>query len=57
MQRETQWQAQTARIAIVGAGLSGLDAAYLLERQGVRDYVVSRRAKRLAGVLQRFLRR
>ena len=30
----------TARIAIVGAGLSGLYAAYLLEQQGVQDYVL-----------------
>lgn len=28
---------QTTRIAIVGASLSGLYAAYLLERKGVRD--------------------
>lgn len=28
------------RVAIVGAGLSGLYAAYLLEQQGIRDYVV-----------------
>ncbi|WP_205816781.1 FAD-dependent oxidoreductase [Burkholderia sp. Ac-20345] len=31
---------QTARIAIVGAGLSGLYAAFLLEQQGVSDYVL-----------------
>ena len=31
---------QVVRIAIVGAGLSGLYAAYLLERQGIRDYVL-----------------
>ncbi len=30
----------TARIAIVGAGLSGLYAAWLLQRHGIRDYVV-----------------
>jgi monoamine oxidase len=30
----------TARIAIVGAGLSGLYAAWLLHRRGIRDYVV-----------------
>lgn len=30
----------TARIAIVGAGLSGLYAAWLLQRRGIRDYVV-----------------
>ena len=31
---------QTTRIAIVGAGLSGLYAAYLLEQQGIKDYVL-----------------
>lgn len=31
---------EQARIVIVGAGLSGLYAAHLLERQGVRDVVV-----------------
>ena len=31
---------QTARIAIVGAGLSGLYAAYLLQQQGLHDYVL-----------------
>lgn len=30
----------TTRIAIVGAGLSGLYAAYLLERSGIQDYVL-----------------
>lgn len=30
----------TARIAIVGAGLAGLYAAYLLEQRGITDYVV-----------------
>lgn len=30
----------TVRIAIVGAGLSGLYAAYLLEQQGISDYVL-----------------
>jgi monoamine oxidase len=29
-----------ARIAIAGAGLSGLYAAFLLEQQGIRDYVL-----------------
>jgi len=31
---------QTTRIVIVGAGLSGLYAAYLLQRQGIDDFVV-----------------
>lgn len=31
---------QSARIVIVGAGLSGLYAAWLLQRQGFRDYVL-----------------
>ena len=31
---------QTARIAIIGAGLSGLYAAWLLESHGVQDYVL-----------------
>ena len=31
---------QTARIAIVGGGLSGLYAAYLLEQKGIRDCVL-----------------
>ena len=30
----------TTRIAIVGAGLSGLCAACLLEQQGTTDYVL-----------------
>ena len=30
----------TVRIAVVGGGLSGLYAAYLLERQGITDYVL-----------------
>ena len=40
---------QTARIAIVGAGLSGLYAAYLLERQGIRDYVLLEARDALGG--------
>ncbi|MEO6292400.1 MAG: FAD-dependent oxidoreductase [Burkholderiaceae bacterium] len=40
---------QTARIAIVGAGLSGLYAAWLLERQGVRDYVLLEARNALGG--------
>jgi monoamine oxidase len=31
---------QSARIAIVGGGLSGLCAAYLLEKNGIKDYVL-----------------
>ncbi|HDR9502531.1 MAG TPA: FAD-dependent oxidoreductase [Paraburkholderia sp.] len=31
---------RTAHIAIVGAGLSGLYAAFLLEQRGIRDYVL-----------------
>ena len=31
---------QTTRIVIVGAGLSGLYAAYLLQQQGIGDFVV-----------------
>ncbi|KVK88946.1 amine oxidase [Burkholderia cepacia] len=31
---------ETTRIVIVGAGLSGLYAAYLLEQQGIGDYVL-----------------
>lgn len=31
---------QTARVAIVGGGLSGLYAASLLERKGIKDYVL-----------------
>ncbi|CUA99400.1 Monoamine oxidase [Thiomonas bhubaneswarensis] len=31
---------QTVRIAIVGGGLAGLYAAYLLEQKGIHDYVV-----------------
>ena len=31
---------QNVRVAIVGAGLAGLYAAYLLEKKGIKDYVV-----------------
>lgn len=40
---------QTARIAIVGAGLSGLYAAYLLEQQGIKDYVLLEARDTLGG--------
>lgn len=40
---------QTARIAIIGAGLSGLYAAYLLERRGIRDYVILEARDTLGG--------
>ncbi|WP_333983571.1 flavin monoamine oxidase family protein [Ectopseudomonas khazarica] len=40
---------QTARIAIVGAGLSGLYAAYLLEQRGIRDYVLLEAREVLGG--------
>ncbi|MBR8222349.1 flavin monoamine oxidase family protein [Burkholderia ambifaria] len=40
---------QTARIAIIGAGLSGLYAAWLLERQGIRDYVLLEARDTLGG--------
>lgn len=40
---------QTARIAIVGAGLSGLYAACLLEQQGIKDYVLLEARDTLGG--------
>src|SRR5699024_5708954 len=40
---------QTARIAIVGGGLSGLYAAFLLEQMGIRDYVLLEARARLGG--------
>ncbi|MEO5962127.1 MAG: FAD-dependent oxidoreductase [Thermomonas sp.] len=40
---------QTTRIAIVGAGLSGLYAAWLLERRGFRDYVLLEARDALGG--------
>lgn len=40
---------ETARIAIVGAGLSGLYAAYALEQQGIRDYVLLEARTALGG--------
>lgn len=38
-----------SRIAIVGAGLSGLYAAYLLEQQGIEDYMVLEARARVGG--------
>lgn len=40
---------QTTRIAIIGAGLSGLYAAYLLEQQGIKDYVLLEARDTLGG--------
>ncbi|KVK75975.1 amine oxidase [Burkholderia cepacia] len=40
---------QTARIAIVGGGLSGLYAAFLLEQKGIRDYVLLEARDALGG--------
>ena len=40
---------QTSRIAIVGAGLAGLYAAYLLEQQGITDYVLLEARERVGG--------
>lgn len=39
----------SARVAIVGGGLSGLYAAYLLEKQGVEDYVLLEARTALGG--------
>lgn len=38
-----------AKIIIIGAGLSGLYAAYLLEQQGIKDYLVVEARDRLGG--------
>ena len=40
---------QTTRIAIVGGGLSGLYAAYLLEQRGIKDYVLLEARDSLGG--------
>lgn len=40
---------QTASIAIIGGGLSGLYATFLLEQAGVRDYVLLEARERLGG--------
>lgn len=39
----------TARVVIVGGGLSGLYAAYLLQQRGVRDYVLLEAREALGG--------
>lgn len=39
----------TSRIAIIGGGLSGLYAAFLLEQAGLRDYVLLEARDRLGG--------
>ncbi|MDR5876657.1 FAD-dependent oxidoreductase [Halomonas sp. CUBES01] len=39
----------TSRIAIVGAGLAGLYAAFLLEQRGITDYVVLEARARVGG--------
>ncbi|MBW4933044.1 flavin monoamine oxidase family protein [Marinobacter sp. F4206] len=40
---------QTTRIAIVGAGLAGLYAAYSLEKRGIKDYVLLEAREILGG--------
>lgn len=40
---------QTARIAILGGGLSGLYAAFLLEQKGIKDYVLLEARSALGG--------
>jgi monoamine oxidase len=40
---------QTARIAIIGAGLRGLYAAFLLEQQGIRNYVLLEAREAIGG--------
>ncbi|MDI1253037.1 FAD-dependent oxidoreductase [Thermomonas sp.] len=45
---------RNARIAIVGAGLSGLYAASLLERRGIRDYVLLEARDVLGGRIASF---
>lgn len=45
---------RTPRIAIVGAGLSGLYAAWLLQRRGIHDYVVLEARTVLGGRIASF---
>ena len=40
---------QNARIAIVGAGLAGLYAAYSLEKKGIKDHVILEAREILGG--------
>lgn len=42
------------KIAIIGGGLSGLYAAYLLEKQGITDYILLEARARLGGRIQGF---
>lgn len=44
----------SARIAIIGAGLSGLYAAYCLQRLGIDDYVLLEARDRLGGRIETF---
>lgn len=40
---------RTARVAVIGGGLSGLYAAFLLQRRGIHDYLVFEARKTLGG--------
>lgn len=39
----------SARVAIIGAGLSGLYAAFLLEQKGIKDYIILEARETLGG--------
>ena len=43
---------QTASIAIIGGGLSGLYAAFLLEQRGVKDYVLLEARETVGGRIE-----
>jgi len=43
---------RTTRIVIVGAGLAGLYAAFLLEKSGIRDYLLLEARDRLGGRIE-----
>lgn len=45
---------QTARVAIAGGGLSGLYAAYLLEQNGIKDYVLLEARNTLGGRIETY---